>query len=286
MQTKDKLIRAESLKNVHNRLQAQIDNALFKTTQSLTDAEQSRVLTNLGMQKYMYSLDAAHVTLIPSNADLNNYRTPGTYGISTNRIAETVANMPPVNGQSGKLIIENTVAGSSETYYIRQIYHPYKWAYEFVRITYDGGTTWSNWYGHKLTDYQTKHTRYDILDTGGSMVNCEIQSGGAVVYDKLKIWSDGTDYYVAGRWHATYFHRTAAYPQIIMQTNARPEYELWSSTGICWENDVARPEIIWVRLKTNGQFSIEHATETGYKIGETTCAVGYMFPMLKLIRYE
>ena len=70
-------------------------------------------------------------TTIPSNADFNSYTTPGTYIITGNNIAETVANGP--TNEAGVLIVYHA-AGSG--------YNGSAWSYVSQEYTTVGGTTY------------------------------------------------------------------------------------------------------------------------------------------------
>ena len=78
--------------------------------------------------------------IIPDNSDLNDYRTPGKYGVSTSAHANTISNIP--EGGSGFTLL---VMGLNEsTSYVRQTYiKSNRSGYYYVRH-YTG--SWSDWY--------------------------------------------------------------------------------------------------------------------------------------------
>ena len=69
-------------------------------------------------------------TTIPSNADFNTYITPGTYIITGNSIAETVANRP--TSEAGVLIVYHAAGASDGS----------PWSYIAQEYTTVGGTTY------------------------------------------------------------------------------------------------------------------------------------------------
>lgn len=78
---------------------------------------------------------------IPSNADLNTYRTNGVYYIGTQAIADTVLNIPIA--LSGKLIVMGTTTDGGWNY---QFYIPNHQLKVYVRREGDGSTnTWTDW---------------------------------------------------------------------------------------------------------------------------------------------
>lgn len=87
---------------------------------------------------------------IPENGDLNDYLTPGAYGIHANVIAETISNMPL--GIAGRLEVTNGLGGNDDVegwLYLRQRFIPYKVkgaTYERY-IAKDGSGNWKfdNW---------------------------------------------------------------------------------------------------------------------------------------------
>lgn len=78
---------------------------------------------------------------IPSNADLNTYRTNGVYYIVTQAIADTVSNIPIA--LSGKLIVMGITSDGGWNY---QFYIPNHQIKVYVRREGDGSTnTWTDW---------------------------------------------------------------------------------------------------------------------------------------------
>lgn len=90
------------------------------------------------------------ITVIPDNADLNNYLTIGSYSIPSNASAKTIANLP-VDGSSGTLYVINCL-GSADNMtktgyeYFIQIFLGYT-AYLYMRsIQCNNGTmSYSSW---------------------------------------------------------------------------------------------------------------------------------------------
>lgn len=86
-----------------------------------------------------HSLVATGTTSIPSNSDLNNYKTPGDYYVGSSSIASTIANAP-VTGTGYRLIVEKGYADNLTQLVLAgtggiQIYGR--------QCTVDGN--WSNW---------------------------------------------------------------------------------------------------------------------------------------------
>lgn len=75
-------------------------------------------------------------TVIPSNSDFNDYKTPGVYRVESNSIAATISNVP--NAGAGRLEVKGLHAANR---YI-QIY--YSGDGEYRRRW--GGTSWYTWY--------------------------------------------------------------------------------------------------------------------------------------------
>ena len=78
--------------------------------------------------------------VIPDNSDLNDYRVPGKYGVSTSAHANTISNIP----ESGSGFTLLVIGLNESTSYIRQTYIKSNRAgYYYVRH-YTG--SWSDWY--------------------------------------------------------------------------------------------------------------------------------------------
>lgn len=128
----------------------QLDLTGYATAQELTDGLAAKVdiTTYTAGQAAQDNEIATKATIediygigvsIPSNSDLNNYRTGGNYYVVNNAIASTIANIP-VTGSGFRLIVRtmNTSSYSRQEFY--KVNQP---EIMYVR-TYNG--TWSAWY--------------------------------------------------------------------------------------------------------------------------------------------
>ena len=89
------------------------------------------------------SMDDVYGTgkIIPDNSDLNDYRTPGKYGVSSSSHAATISNIPE-SGSGFALLIMGLNDGIS---YVRQTYiKSNRPGYYYVRHYTSG--SWSDWY--------------------------------------------------------------------------------------------------------------------------------------------
>lgn len=79
---------------------------------------------------------------IPTNADLNNYKTVGSYASPSNSMAATVINAPMDAPIAFILTVEKTLANGSTANYFRQIFHDRTGK---IYTRFIEGDTWSNW---------------------------------------------------------------------------------------------------------------------------------------------
>ena len=87
-----------------------------------------------------YALIGIGGTAIPANSNLNNYKTPGTYKVTTTDIAGTLSNCP--EGFAGTLYVKNSMNSDSANYK-QQIYVT---LYNRIYTRYTtNGSTWSAW---------------------------------------------------------------------------------------------------------------------------------------------
>lgn len=79
---------------------------------------------------------------IPTNADLNNYKTVGSYASPSNSMAATVINAPMDTPRAFILTVEKTIANESTANYFRQIFHDRTGK---IYTRFIEGDTWSDW---------------------------------------------------------------------------------------------------------------------------------------------
>lgn len=79
---------------------------------------------------------------IPTNADLNNYKTVGSYASPSNSMAATVLNTPLAKPVAFILTVEKTIANESAANYFRQIFHDLTGK---IYTRFIEGDTWSDW---------------------------------------------------------------------------------------------------------------------------------------------
>lgn len=79
---------------------------------------------------------------IPTNADLNNYKTVGSYASPSNSMAATVINAPVDAPRAFILTVEKTIANENTANYFRQIFHDRTGK---IYTRFIEGDTWSDW---------------------------------------------------------------------------------------------------------------------------------------------
>lgn len=79
---------------------------------------------------------------IPTNADLNNYKTVGSYGTTSNAVAATVLNTPLTNPVAFILTVEKNIAIKNPVNFSRQIFHDRTGK---IYTRFIEGDTWSDW---------------------------------------------------------------------------------------------------------------------------------------------
>ena len=95
------------------------------------------------------SMDDVYGTgkVIPDNSDLNDYRTPGKFGVSSSSHTATIANVPET-GSGFTLLVMGL---NDATSYVRQTYiKSNRPGYYYVRHYTSG--SWSNWYKFEGTE--------------------------------------------------------------------------------------------------------------------------------------
>lgn len=109
------------------------------------------------LQASAFLLDV--VTAVPSGADLNEYKTPGVYGVNTNAVAASLENCPA--DCAGTLRVINAT-GRTDTggyFYLIQEFQPYEAARPLYRrtLTRNVGSPWSygGWYKSAVTAVTT-----------------------------------------------------------------------------------------------------------------------------------
>lgn len=108
---------------------------------------------------------------IPTNADLNNYKTVGSYASPSNSMAATVINAPIDAPRAFILTVEKTIANESTANYFRQIFHDRTGK---IYTRFIEGDTWSDWI--KIAN-ETDLANYLPL-TGGTLTgNVNINQG-------------------------------------------------------------------------------------------------------------
>ncbi len=99
--------------------------------------------------------------VVPANADLNTYITPGTYGQSTGSTAQTIKNLPYSNSPyEFKLIVEYYFSNSSQ--YIMQRLYRWRSTEYYIRESTDSGVSWLAWKKFAKSDET-------LLLSGGTM---------------------------------------------------------------------------------------------------------------------
>lgn len=84
---------------------------------------------------------------IPYNADLNDYKTPGAYGITSNSHAETISNLPS-GMKAGKLIVYQALGNTSTSgiwVYLTQEYIPLNTDYPSFKRSIQTGSNANSW---------------------------------------------------------------------------------------------------------------------------------------------
>ena len=97
----------------------------------------------------VYSVDT--MDAIPSNADLNDYTTPGSYRCSSSSIGSTLKNNPMTSASGFTLHVEWVSGGTRGSYLRQHVIANSKYVYDYYR-SYQNGT----WY-----DWETNLTTYN-----------------------------------------------------------------------------------------------------------------------------
>lgn len=115
-----------------------VNNLLETGTGKALDARQGKALADTIAETASKMVTSGSCPEIPSNSDLNNYRTPGVYIVPTDSIGSTISNIP--RAASGKLVV------IYRTYYtyITQFYIPTTSTNIVYLRNYNDGT-WTNW---------------------------------------------------------------------------------------------------------------------------------------------
>lgn len=115
--------------------------------------------------------------IIPANANLNTYITPGTYGQSTGSTAQTIKNLPYSNSPyEFKLIVEYYFSNSSR--YIMQRLYRWNSTEYYIRESTDSGVSWLAWRKFANSDET-------LLRSGGTMTGAlHIMQPGSGSYNE------------------------------------------------------------------------------------------------------
>lgn len=106
------------------------------TTYELVDGEARTAIDALKANRL--SLHFSDAPTIPDNADLNSYRTPGSYKVNTYASSKTIAQIP--ERTAGRLIVMSLTAATR----LLQIYIPMSATPKFWVRTY--ADSWYDWY--------------------------------------------------------------------------------------------------------------------------------------------
>lgn len=125
-----------------------LDNAILNTGGTITgNLEVNGNLTNnsvaVAKENLLYY---RNVTSIPSNANLNNYTTYGTYAVRQDSVAQTVTNIPAQ--EAGVLVVRNALGGDGA--YRTQTYLTYT-GKAFIRVKQSG--SFGAWQRFVTTSY-------------------------------------------------------------------------------------------------------------------------------------
>lgn len=123
-----------------------------------------------------YSL-STNKTAITASADLNTYKTPGTYVMATDANAKTLKNCP-TGGFAFTLWVDAILASST---YLIQTAQRYSDGCRWNRVSVDGGSTWKSWYEH----YDSAH-KLEFSDITGTLPISHGGTGGATLDDARK----------------------------------------------------------------------------------------------------
>lgn len=137
--------------------------------------------------------------MIPANADLNNYRTPGNYYCNTNANAQTISNCPEQVAFTLKVIY---TAGTS---YIGQIFQSYQDGKAYFRraqTTNPGDNSWTEWFPNTIGDIKEynftndtylatyvvvkKSSRIATLTYSGNLKTMPVKGGNHIVIGVLE----------------------------------------------------------------------------------------------------
>lgn len=99
---------------------------------------------------------------IPSNADLNNYTTPGVYRIDSSDIMATITNRPPYTSAGARLIVSALSLSPSIT---QTIIFNSTYGYAFHRVKNNSGT-WGNWISHLAEQTANPGCQYIVSSDG------------------------------------------------------------------------------------------------------------------------
>ena len=140
------------------------DYVVQKLTQTLlgqTQTVQNALNNLLGATPV---INSTYYTAIPANADLDDYKTVGVYGVSSNATARSLSNCPVE--QSFRMVVEDRSTTASETgsyRYKRQILYHFNSNDVYMRrmSTSNAGETWS------ITNWEKVPTRTEIDKISG-----------------------------------------------------------------------------------------------------------------------
>ena len=120
-------------------------NTQITTPENWTAAHWTQTKVSNELEEVVERVFEASSKDIPSNSDLNNYTTPGTYRCPTGTVSQTLSNNPAGN-VGFKLIVECT--SSSERY--RQTIYANRISGDLTYVRHYNGS-WGNWYKFNMT---------------------------------------------------------------------------------------------------------------------------------------
>ena len=158
----------------------------------------NETLNLISCQSWRTAPNIEHTNMIPANADLNDYLTPGTYCCLSGNIAKTLINTPYTHGNFKLIVIQNTGSDTSNTEkWLSQLLIS---SMNFIAIRgYNGSDGFSTWYNlggatRINNDWSTLEGTFttikDTLDTNLSSQFPNVYDFGTVYTSGL-----GTDYF-------------------------------------------------------------------------------------------
>lgn len=200
---------------------------------------------------------------LTSGTDLNDLKNDGDtgwYGFPTG-----ILNCPTT---WGSLLI--MAGGQGVTQII------FKANYIYTRMYTGSPLAWTTWFTYR-SDGQRLWTQATL--SNASMTNCTGAISGWPA-----IWQNDAhdEFLVTGRFTVNNFVRTGNAPTFSANTNFRPAYNVVGQSAIKFENGVAKPELVTLRINTTGVFSIELSSETYAYTASGTLVI--LCPIMHMVR--